>query len=215
MPPRSITLVALNLDVDIVEDDGGFLLGTTSTTSDSSFDDSSNFKRTESQLFSPLNRKQHNKSKSVCYDEYDKVQEISHVKDFSKTKMDRLWFSRDERSETQAECRDLVRRFNASEVMTKDAMLGLERQTNAYLEPFLKRRRVVNGTVFRLQQKAHQRTSVLDRHTNSLIAKFCESSSVKPALQARLIALKLALEVKNEIGVSNDTTIYTKGRVKI
>lgn len=92
--------------------------------------------------------------------------------------------------------------------MDNDVMLDLEKQTKAYLEPFKKLRRIVNDTVFSLQ-KFQQGTSVAQPN---LIAKFCENNSViRPALIARLSFLKLAMEVKTEIAVSN--TIYKKIKI--
>ena len=199
MPPRS-SLIDLALDI-VVDDDLN-----SSTTSFKSFVDVSKFKRSQSQLLSAstcASRIQH-MSKSVRFDEYDKVKEVAHVNNFSQKKLDRLWFSPEERSETRKECLAFVRRFNAGEVIEKDAMLGLEKQTKASLESFTKHRRIVNDTVFSLQN-FQQGTSVAQP---SLIAKFYEKSSVKPALQARLSALKLAMEVKTEIAVSK--TMYRK-----
>ena len=204
LSPRS-TLIDLALD--IVDDDGAG----SSSTSDISFllDFSNNFKTSQSQLFSASRQSQSqsqllsaarkpHKSKSVHFDEYDEVAEIPHVNDFSQKKIDRLWFSREEQSEIREECLELVERFESGEAMDKEeVMLGLEKQTKACHKQFLKLRRIIKKGVFRLQ-KVQQRTSVAEPN---FIAEFCELSSAKPALQARLSALKLALEVKTEIGL--------------
>jgi hypothetical protein len=212
--PRS-TLIDLALD--IVDGDGA---GSSLSTSGISFLDFSNFKGSQSLLVSASSpRKQHctfsdfkksrsallsassknHKSISFCFDEYDEVREISHINDFSQKKIDRLWFSHEEESVIREECLELVGRFDAGEVMDKEVMLGLEKHTKAGLEPVKKLRRVVNETVFSLQ-KVQQRISVTKPN---LIAKFYERISIKPALEARLRALELALEVKTESGISN------------
>jgi hypothetical protein len=184
--PRS-TLIDFALDL-VENDDVG-----SSSTSDISSLDFSNFKRNHSQLLSAC--KEQHKLKFVCFDEYDEVAEISHINDFSQKKIDRLWFSPEEQSEIRAECLELVERFNAGEVMDKEVMLGLEKQTKAGLEPVADIRQIVNEAVFSLQ-KVQQRTFVAE--PSLLIAKFYEASCAKPCLEARLSALKLALEVKTE-----------------
>jgi putative alpha-1,2-mannosidase len=183
----------IDLAIGLTEDDG---VGS-ATASDTPI--LSKFKRSQSQLFS-ASRKQHKKSKSVCYNKYDKVAEISHVTSFSQKKIDRLWYSSKEQSETRKECLELVGRFNAGKVMGKEVMFGLEKQTEVGLKPAKKLRRAVYKVVFSLQEAEHV-TSLAAR--TSLIADFCERTCVKPALEARLSALKLALEVKTEFCLSN------------
>jgi hypothetical protein len=187
----------LDLALSIVEDDG---VGSSSTSDISCLDFSHNFKRSQSQLLS-ASRKQH-KSKSVCFDEYDEVAEISHVNSFSQKRIDRLWFSHEEQEETREECLELVGRFNAGKVTDKEVMLGLEKHTKAALEPLEKLRQVLYETVFSLQkvQKAQQRISVTKPN---LIAEFYGRSCAISALEARLSALKLAVEVKTEICLSS------------
>jgi hypothetical protein len=187
MSPR---LSLIDNAFDVVEDDG---FGNSSTSDISSSLDFSNFKRSQSQFLSASKKQQ--KSKSVCYAEYDKVAEISHIKDFSQKKIGRLWYSYEEQSEIREECREVVRRFNTGEFMDKEVMFGLEKQTKAGLEPVADIRQIVNEAVFSLQ-KVQQRTFVAE--PSLLIAKFYEASCAKPCLEARLSALKLALEVKTE-----------------
>jgi hypothetical protein len=181
--------------LDIVEaDDVGI-----STMSDVSFPNLSNFKRSQSQLLSASRTKQQKKSKSVRFDQYDEVAEIPHINDFSKNRISRLWFSSEEQSETRKGCLELVGRFNSGEVVDKEIMLGLEKQTKAGIAPINKLRQAVNQTIFSLQE-FQQRTSAAKP---KLIAEFYKKSCAKPALEARLSALKLAVEVKIEIGESH------------
>jgi hypothetical protein len=184
MPPRS------KVALDIV-DDGD--VGSSSTSGIISI------KRSQSQLLSVSTRKQHKKSKSVCFFKYDRVKEISHINDFSQKKMERLWFTLEERSETREECRELVRRCDAGQVMEEHVMFGLEKQTKVRLEPFLKFRRGIIETVLSLQKEAQETISVAQQP--NLISNFYEKSCSRPALQARLSALELALEVKTETAV--------------
>jgi hypothetical protein len=195
MSPRSSIILHA---FDVAEDDG---LGNSSTSDISSLD-FSNFKRSQSQSLSVSKKQQ--KSKSVCYAEYDKVVEISHRKDFSQKKIGRLWYSHEEQSGMREECREFVRRFNDGEFMDKDVMFGLEKQTKAGLEPVVKLRQVINETIFNLQRVLKSGAKP------DLIAKFYESSTAKSTLEARLSALNLAVEVKIEIGLSK-----TIQRVKI
>jgi hypothetical protein len=196
MSPR---LSLIDNAFDVVDDDG---FGNSSTSDISSSLDFSNFKRSQSQFLSASKKQQ--KSKSVCYAEYDKVAEISHIKDFSQKKIGRLWYSYEEQSEIREECREVVRRFNTGEFMDKEVMFGLEKQTKAGLEKFVKLRQVINETVFNLQKVLKSGAKA------DLIAKFYETSCAKSTLEARLSAMKLAVEVKIEIGLSK-----TIQRVKI
>jgi hypothetical protein len=195
MSPRS-SIIDHAFDV---AGDNGF---DNSSTSDISSLDFSNVKRSQSQLLS-ISEKQL-KPKSVCYAEFDKVIEISHRKDFSQKKIGRLWYSFEEQCEMRAECRALVQRFNDGELMEKDILFGLEKQTKAGLEPVVKLRQVINETVFNLQKVLKSGAKA------DLIAKFYETSCAKSTLEARLSAMKLAVEVKIEIGLSK-----TIQRVKI
>jgi hypothetical protein len=189
MSPHS-TLIDFALDV-VEADDVGSL-----TMSDVSFPNLSNFKRSQSQLLS-ASRKHQKKSKSVSFDEYDEVAEILHINEFSKNMIDSLWYSCEEQSDIRKGCLELVVRFNSGEVMDKEIMLGLEKQTKAGLAPINKLRRVVNGTVFSLQ-KFQQRTSLAEPN---LIADFYEKMCAKPALEAYISALKLAVEIKIDLGL--------------
>lgn len=71
-----------------------------------------------------------------------------------------------------------MRRFNADEVMDKEVMLGLERQTKDGLER-AQVRRVVNETVFSMQEVQQ----LMSFAKSNLIAKFYKRSCVKPALK--------------------------------
>jgi hypothetical protein len=192
MPPHS-NLVDFAIDVIATEDFD------TSISSDLSLINLPSFKRSQASSVSAANSKKQKKAKSVRFDEYDEVAEITHINNFSQRKVDRLWWSHQEQSEIRKTCLDLLRRFNAGEVMDEEEMLGLEKQTKACAEPVKRLRRVVNETVFSLQE-AEQVTSSAAR--TSLIAEFYGKSCAKPALEARLAALKLAVEVKTEIGLS-------------
>jgi hypothetical protein len=180
--------------------------------------------------------KQQKKAKYVRFDQYDEVEEIPHINDFSQEEVDSLWWSHEEQYETRKTCFSLVDRFNAGEVMDKEEMLGLEKRTNAAADPVERLCQVINETVFSLQQEADhvtsssaapvkrlcrvineetvfsiqeadQVTSSSAARTSLLIADFYENSCAKSALKAHLSALKLAVEVKTEICLSSLVTI--------
>jgi hypothetical protein len=144
--------------------------------------------------------KQPKKAKSVRFGQYDEVEEITHISDFSQEEVDSLWFSRKEQSAIRRTCFSLVNRFNAGEVMDKDEMRGLEIQTKAVADPADRLRRAVNKVVFSLQEEAEHVTSLAAR--TSLIADLYEKRCAKSALEARLSALKLTMEVKNDTEIS-------------
>jgi hypothetical protein len=194
MPPHS-NFVDFALDTLEAED-----FSNASISSDLYLPNLPSFEKSQGSLASSAaSRKQQKKVKSVRFDKYDDVVEVPHINDFSEKKIDRLWWSRQEKSEIREACLDLVRRFNAGEVTDKEEMRGLEKQTNdgTGVPVKTRRRRAVNQTVFILQEADHQVTSSALPRT-SLIALFYQKSCAKPALEARLSALKLAVEVKIE-----------------
>jgi hypothetical protein len=193
MPPHS-NFVDIALDVLEAED-----FSNASISSDLYLPNLPSFEKSQGSLAS-VSRKQQKKVKSVRFDKYDEVVEVPHINDFSEKKIDRLWWSRQQQSEIRETCLDLVRRFNAGELMYKEEMFGLEKHTNAGAEPVKRHRRAVNKTVFILQ-KADQVTSSARPRTCS-IAEFYQKSCTKPVLEARLSALQLAVEVKIETGFS-------------
>jgi hypothetical protein len=190
MPPSHSSLVDFDLDIIETEDFNASI--------SSSEPSSSRFKRRQASLVSAAGKKQ-KKVQSVRFDQYDEVAEVTHINNFSQKKVDRLWWSRQEQSEIRETCLDLVRRFNAGELMYKEEMCGLEKHTNAGAKPVKRLRRVVSEIVFSLQE-ADQVMSSAAR--TCLIAELYQKNCAKPALEARLSALQLAMEVKIETGIS-------------
>jgi hypothetical protein len=184
MPPHS-NLVDFAFDVDF----NNALISSAISFSDS-------FRINQDFLVSAAS-KQQKKAKSVRFGQCeDEVEEITHINDFSQEEVDSLWFSHEEQYAIKRACCSLVRRFNAGEVMGKEEMLGLEIQTEAFAERTDRLRQDVKNVVFSLQEAEHV-TSLAVR--TSLIADFYEKRCAKSALQARLSALKLTMEVNAEI----------------
>jgi hypothetical protein len=150
-------------------------------------------------LVSAASSMQQKKTRSVRFGKYDEVEEITHINDFSQEEVDSLWVSHEEQSAVKRACFSLVNRFNAGEVMDREEMLGLEIQTKAVADPADRLRRAINYVVFSLQE-AEQATSLAVR--TSLIADLYEKRCAKSALEARLSALKLTMEVNTEISLS-------------
>jgi hypothetical protein len=193
MPPHS-DFVDIALDVLEAED-----FSNASISSDMYLPNLPSFKKSQGSLASAARKQQKKVKSSVRFDEYDEVFEVRHINEFSEKKINRLWWSQQEQSEIREACLDLVRRFNAGEVMDKEEMLGLEKQTNDGAEPVKRLRRAVNETVFILQE-ADQVTSSA-RPRTSLISEFYQKSCAKPVLEARRSASQLAVEVKIETGI--------------
>jgi hypothetical protein len=181
MPPHS-NLVDFAFDVDFNKN--------ASISSGISFNDS--FRINPDFLVSAASKQQQKKAKSVSFGQYDEVEEITHISDFSQAEVDSLWVSRKEQSATRRACFSLVHRCNAGEVMDKEEMRGLEIQTKAVADPAKRLRRAVNKVVFSLQEAGHV-TSLAAR--TSLIADFYEKRCAKSAVEARLSAFKLDTEI--------------------
>jgi hypothetical protein len=163
---------------------------------DSCLDDNSKSKRRQqaSLLTCSSSRKQEKPSKSqpksVHFEVYDAITEVSHINDFSKKKINRIWYSYDEKQATRKICIDLVKRFDAGEDMSHVEMLGLQKRTRDTLKDLTLARRSSADAVFGLQRIQNKRDLLSEQ-----IAELYKKSAAESELDAHKLALQLAAEV--------------------
>jgi hypothetical protein len=153
-------------------------------------------RRQASLLTSPSSGKQErqNKSqrKSVHFNAYDAIAEVAHINDFSKKKINRIWYSYDEQRATLNICIDLVKRFDMGEDLRHEEMLGLRKRTRENLKALKETRRAGADAVFALQGIQNEQDGVL---LSEQIARLYKKIAAESELDAHKLALQLAAEV--------------------
>jgi hypothetical protein len=159
--------------------------------------DNSKSKRRQASLLtssSPGKLKKPYKSQqqSVRFDVYDSIAEVPHIDDFSKRKINRIWYTGDEQRANREICIGLVNRFDAGEDMSHEEMLGLEKRTREALKGVKAARRAGTYVVFGLQGIENEQDGVL---LSEQIAELYKKTAAESELDAHEWAFQFAAEV--------------------
>jgi hypothetical protein len=134
--------------------------------------------------------------RKLRFHEYDEIQEIASVKDFSDKRKGRIWFTRAEMSIIRADCIDVVNMANEEHRLDDDVhelggIYGLEKHTKALKIQMKEVTHRCIDTVLDIQH-AKRKSEKKD-----FAAKMYFLQSAKATLDAHVYASELANEVKD------------------
>ena len=163
----------------------------------SCLDDNSTSKRRQALLLTSSSSGKQEKPntsqrKSVHFNVYDAIAEVPHLNDFSKKKINRIWYTSVEQRAIRRICIDLVERFDVGEDMSHEEMLGLMKRTRGNSKATKEARRAGADAVFALQGIQNEQDGVF---LSEQIAKLYKKITAESELDAHNLALEIAAEV--------------------